>query len=795
MKTRLLILVASILGFHLFGQETRQVIPELQTMISEYSGLSKPQKLFIHFDKENYYAGENIWFKVYLLDAVTHKPDTSSSNLWVELVNSQGEIIDSRLFKPRDGLAWGDFDLSDSLSDGNYYIRAFTNSMLNLNPGFHFVKYFYIRNPGYADMISRADVRFNRRFNKLFDRGKEQVNVVFFPEGGNLVSGLKNRVAFRVTDELGNGLNIKGELRDSKGKIIAPEVESKFAGMGYFSFTPVHGENYTFFVENGRRRNSYNLPAPMESGYILSIDSGTDTFHISVKTNVLPGSMFYSDKVFVVAHTRGVVFYGEELSVIEGRAESKISSRKFPSGITHFTLFLPDYRAIAERLVFLDHKDQLIFSTTILDEPEDKKNLLTVLFNSLNPETGPAEGSFSVSIQNVTDEASARSENIVSYLLLSSDLGDFIENPGELSGLNDSMESYLDLIMLTHGWRRFAWDKVVSGIMPVSEYSDAYGITLSGVVINPANNKPVVNHRVQLRIMSGYNHIYHRTTNNEGAFVFSDLKYNDIIRIEITADRLAGGVLPFVRINSKDRSGIPYQKNLHTKPQQITDFGKNWRKPERRVFPLENGAGSQPESMFGTPDQTVYLDERLINYRSLLDVLKERVTGLTVVQGQVRLRGTSSFYGNTQPLFYMDGTQVDARSFFLTNPNDVHRIEVFKGASSAIFGARGANGAILGFTKRYANIGNTEFYDFLIRGYHTPREFYNDKISTSGITTSVNPVQTIFWKPDLLTNASGKAGYFLPLMQGVMNYRIIIQGVGKNGGFGFGEYIIRIVDE
>jgi TonB-dependent SusC/RagA subfamily outer membrane receptor len=80
-------------------------------------------------------------------------------------------------------------------------------------------------------------------------------------------------------------------------------------------------------------------------------------------------------------------------------------------------------------------------------------------------------------------------------------------------------------------------------------------------------------------------------------------------------------------------------------------------------------------------------------YNSIYDMLQGSVPGVLVSRGQIVIRGLPSEYRNTDPLFVVDGTPVS--SIEEIPPQMVESIEVLKGTSSAIYGARGANGVIL----------------------------------------------------------------------------------------------------
>lgn len=96
--------------------------------------------------------------------------------------------------------------------------------------------------------------------------------------------------------------------------------------------------------------------------------------------------------------------------------------------------------------------------------------------------------------------------------------------------------------------------------------------------------------------------------------------------------------------------------------------------------------------------------------------LAARVPGVQITQNNaapggnisVRIRGTNSINGSSEPLYIIDGIQIsnsggvgDVSPLSTINPNDIESVEILKDASStAIYGARGANGVVLITTKR-----------------------------------------------------------------------------------------------
>src|ERR1035437_1577886 len=142
------------------------------------------EKVYLHVDRDSYYAGDNIWFKAYLIDAFPHKLTDHSSILHVELISPTSNIISSRLIKLDNGLGNGDFKLPDSIKSGRYKLRAYTNYMRNFSDQLFFTKEISVINP-------------NDKQNRIPDTIKyveNNIRISFFPEGGSLVDNVSSIV-------------------------------------------------------------------------------------------------------------------------------------------------------------------------------------------------------------------------------------------------------------------------------------------------------------------------------------------------------------------------------------------------------------------------------------------------------------------------------------------------------------------------------------------------------------------------------------------------------------------------
>ena len=62
---------------------------ELDSLASFFAGVQSrhPEKLYLHLNQPYYVAGDTMWFKAYLTDAVSHRPDTLSNFIYVDLAD------------------------------------------------------------------------------------------------------------------------------------------------------------------------------------------------------------------------------------------------------------------------------------------------------------------------------------------------------------------------------------------------------------------------------------------------------------------------------------------------------------------------------------------------------------------------------------------------------------------------------------------------------------------------------------------------------------------------------------
>ena len=142
-KRSITVLLGVLLYFSSLSAQTMQ-----DTIIANFSLMERipKEKLYLHLDKPFYGAGEKIWFKGYLVNATTHQDNSQSNFIITELINRSDSIVERKKIR-RDSLGFHNaFTLPATLPAGDYYLRGYSNWMLNEDPDFFFSRNIKIGN-------------------------------------------------------------------------------------------------------------------------------------------------------------------------------------------------------------------------------------------------------------------------------------------------------------------------------------------------------------------------------------------------------------------------------------------------------------------------------------------------------------------------------------------------------------------------------------------------------------------------------------------------------------------------
>ena len=268
----------------------------------DYSWNVPQEKVYLHTDKTDYFPGEDIWYKAYLMIGPNHVPDSITEVLYVELINDKGVIINRQSLHIQDGLGWGDFMIPQASSPGKYILKAYTRYMMNFDEAFYYRKAINIISEN-QNVIGQSDTTNPLKPSNEGTTNKKPFSIEFFPEGGNMVEGIHNFVAFKSTIDGKKGIDVKGVLKSGEGEEIL-DFESEKFGMGLFSFTPERGKNYFAHIGLQGEEYVYALPESLEMGYTMHIKSSGDKIYIWARNNM----GINMDNSFIIGQFRGFPF-------------------------------------------------------------------------------------------------------------------------------------------------------------------------------------------------------------------------------------------------------------------------------------------------------------------------------------------------------------------------------------------------------------------------------------------------------------------------------------------------------
>ncbi len=294
----------------------------------------------------------------------------------------------------------------------------------------------------------------------------------FFPEGGDLVAGVTNRVYFRAKSTLGKPAELRGNIVDQDGNPVTEvftlnddkEVGVN-QGLGRFEFTPQLGKMYQLKIDAPLGIESiHRLPLAKKDGVVLTIPDGVVTDKINLKVI----SAKKDRNLLVGAYCRGGLIDHKTVKAKAGKfTPVTLQPTIGVSGVYRVTVFeevkLPqriDYIPVAERLIFRRPKQKLNF--TILTDKGSytpgNKVKVKVTCKDENQELTPTIMLVSVvdqSIIKLADDKTDRSMPTHFFLSTEIEKPEDLEYADFLVSDNPKAEKALDLLLGTQGWRRF----------------------------------------------------------------------------------------------------------------------------------------------------------------------------------------------------------------------------------------------------------------------------------------------------------------------------------------------------
>ncbi|WP_420400738.1 TonB-dependent receptor plug domain-containing protein [Flagellimonas sp.] len=769
------------------------------------------EKVYLHMDRSDYYAGERMWFKAYVVQAGTNKPVVTNEIVYVDLINSKNEVMITKMLQTEQGSASGEIRIPLETTNGLYTVRAYTNFMRNHGNSTFFRK--NIRIGGGAKLAAEKVFTGEKPITDLKDAvlHLEKPDLQFFPEGGNLVNGFINRMGFKLVAPDGMGTDVNGRVVDGSGKLIT-EFTSSHLGMGMLSFIPQNGEKYLAEIQFNGNTFTYPLPNAMVSGTMMHVfDRGTH-YNVEIKSSRYNGVNGLQLTTF-----QG----GEEVSKskIEGKdqyAVVTLPKELVKDGIVQFTLFDNAGQPICERL-FFHHSDsgQVAMETS---KKQYGKRELVDLEIKVDEDAADFAANMSLSVSETALSAPRMGNiDIKTYLLLTSELKGEIENPAYYFNSNDpARRKNLDFLMMTQGWRSFIDQEVEELRFPRET-----GITLKGRVVQSNSRDKAVPAQISLafknRMEAGYDVV---ETNENGEFEFSDLHFKDSTSIFVYANALSKknkknkknkGSDPsfFIELDSfttpevKVMESLPLAKEVdyvsaypvvlpENKPFKVDGADlirlKEAVVTENKLDKEANMKRKRKSALYIRPSYSLDYEQFRNNpIGNALTALQGRIPGVTVIGEQVSIRNRY----DSPPFFLLDGFPVAEQTIFDIPVTDIDFVDYIRPGATAMYGMNGGNGIIAVYTLD----GRERFYKkqtptengvgtltYVHPGFVKSKKFYEpvyNKIDSKRRKADFR--RTLHWEPNVELSPDGKVKVSFYTSDLPATYQATLQGITDEG--------------
>ncbi|MEI6049584.1 MAG: hypothetical protein WCS03_11845 [Bacteroidota bacterium] len=455
-KPSILIILAILLLLPVCAQTNNPQQIQLAERLHSLAKNSSPEVPYIQTSKDIYETGEDLWFKVYLLDAQYFIPSLMSKILYLQLLNENNKkVVWEEKYEIQNGTANGRIYLESTLPEGDYLLAAYTpNSFFNDTSEFKAVRRIKIKN----EVTSQTITKQISDKPLLFEPAVGNANTFqfsTFPEGGDLIFGIESKLAYKAVSIKDEPIDIAGTLYEDITPLL--KFKSFHAGMGSLKFKPIFGKKYTIRLSEPSVDSTFLLPDIHTEGMTLQLDE-RDKESIYLKVSQMPE--VNQEDIYIRVQCRGVV-YGLTMAKLEGKLMIKIPLADLPQGIAEVTLFNSKLVPVAERLVYLNYFQKLNIAAVLSKEIFATRGKATLKIIAKDENGKPVVANFGVTVFDKLYQNPQDSNNILTHYYLSSQLKGRIYNPSfYFNSNNKDRDEALDLLMLTQGWRKYVWNEM-----------------------------------------------------------------------------------------------------------------------------------------------------------------------------------------------------------------------------------------------------------------------------------------------------------------------------------------------
>lgn len=764
---------------------------QIDSVLRIYADSFILEKVHIHFDRSIYNKDETIYYKAYLLE--DNELSSSSKNLYADWYDPSGKLLKQTVAPILLSGAKGSFKIPAGYSAKTIQVKAYTKWMLNFDTAFIYNRSIAVYQP----------VDNKKPQNKSNASVFYSTHVEIYPEGGYAIAGLNNRFAFKATDQSGKPVFVKGIVKNNKGKLI-DSLTAAHDGMGVFSLLFLSGETYFFeWTDEEGKTGVTEISAQKAAGAYIHVSPGHKKALFTVERSANTGEAF--KMMHLLVHKNANLRYKIDINLSEKRSiASEVFTDDLPSGIVQFTLFDANWIPVAERIIFVNNQNHLFYPELKIikkDLAKKGKNQLEIFV----PDTLLANMSITVAEGGM---GNLEEPTIFSDFLLSDEIRGKVNNPAYYFSnegmrnpdkIKDSaLSAHLDLVMLTHGHRRFDWDKITKGkLIDIHYPAETDYLQIEGQVTGKkALKTKELSLNIMLQTKDSSKSMFVIPIQKDGTFKQKNVFYYDTVRL-------------FHSLNAKKLMNISYdvkfENNLLNNDEKKKFFASDKILSNKLVSTsiIENNIEARlKDSLFDAQDQLranmlsgtlkeVKVTTRIKSRKRILDdyytrgffagegnsysvdvegdissrsqniwtYLQSKIPGLIVTKtggspGIIWFRVRPD--DDSPPALFLDEAPIDLSSLAAVDITSIAYVKAFRPPFVGEF-LNGIHGAIALYTKRGYSPTNVNTYgeglpSSLLSGYTKFKEFVTPDYSNTKALSEPDYRPTLYFNPFLLTD-------------------------------------------
>lgn len=757
---------------------------KLETAIKSLQTNYAQEKVYLLFDKQDYIAGDNIWFKAYTLNG--YQPSLISTNLIVELYDKDKNLLNRKLVPIINGESDGTLNTKAEHEEGIYFVRAYTTHMTFFPEQFQYINQIKIFNPNSKlKIVPNQNLKWNAKAHA---------------EGGNFIQNQTTKFAVRLKSDGKLPKKWRGIVfeKDNPTNQLST-FENLDENVATFSLRAEEGKLYQVQITDDKGiQQIIDLPEPKKEGILLKVVRNSKDIMIQLKS-INQENPLLNHKIIGTINNE-LVMSSQIIKSIE-TASTLVPNEVLENdkGVLNITVFNENDQEIANRLLFINRNDLYKKPAITFETTTRPRELNTIQLES------DQEINFASVIR---DQKENDEDNLLSAMWLSRDFTSNISNPAQYFK-NNAYSENLDALLISEKWKRFTWEDIIVGniVKPDFETDKRY-LSYKGKAYMNGRELSDAELSIIYKMQDSPKNFATLSTDYEGSFEMNNLFYygpmamNYFLNSENSKPANNGTLTISVAPNYKTKA---YKAKLPATPYVLEEISDAANSKEikkqytyKRNIKIINDKSIRLKEVVVKADsksKTIKLNEELssgmfknINetvidfvnepqpiegYYNVVDFLAGRVAGLTVSNGIPKIR-------NAEVNIYLNEMKISPDNLNGINIRDIAMVKVFKG--SGLLG-----NAIAIYTKRGSDapIDNTPMLTnnlIQLGGYNNSLPYFSLDDYESLYSEVPDDIRsTLFWNPNLYIEPGENTSieYFNNDSPG--NYKLTIIGFDEKG--------------